>query len=442
MASPPLFRIAARSVRKNARHSAGTVLAIAVGFVAVVIFDGYLAFLQQDQIESVGERMMLRDVVVERPDADAARSSGRPYEDSVLREQEEQAFLDAWLADHASEISARARCLYAWGSASTGRASAAFLSAGYDIADGTKLRGRFFWDALAGRPLQRDHENSVVLGRGLGALLDCEPEGSPPVYGKDGNPIAVERPFKCRSPRVQLVANTASGRLNAIDASIVGLVDGGLVEYDSKYVSMPLALAQRLVNTKAVSTYVIHLKDSSRRDAFAAALQRDANAKGVSLVAMPWSRHAYAEESRRVVKVLDVYRAIVATVVVLIAALSVLTTMAKAVNERTREIGTLRSLGFLQRYVVTLFALEAALLALVGTVVGAGLSLVVTFLVNRAGIVYDAGILSVPISAKVAVRPDTYLACAVFLAVLAAIAAVFPARHAAATPIPDALSHV
>ncbi len=441
MASPPLFRIAARSVRKNVRHSAGTILAIAVGLVAVVIFDGYLAFLEQDQIESVGERMMLRDVVVERPDADAARYSGRPYEDSVLREQE-QAFLDAWLADHASEVAARARCLYSWGSASTGRASAAFLSAGYDVADGAKLRGRLFWDALAGRPLQREDESSVLLGRGLGALLDCEPQGSPPLFAKDGKPIAEERPFKCRRPRIQLVANTASGRLNALDATIVGLVDGGIVEYDSKYVSMPLALAQRLVDTKAVSTYVVRLIDSSRRAAFAAALQGAANARGVSLVAMPWGEHAYAEENRRVVKVLEVYRAIVTTVVVLIAALSVLTTMAKAVNERTREIGTLRSLGFLRRHVVTLFALEAAFLALAGTAVGALLSMVVTFVVNRAGIVYDAGILSVPISAKVAVRPDTYLASALFLAVLAAVAAVFPARHAAASPIPDALTHV
>ncbi len=441
MASPPLVRIAARSIRKHARHSAGTILAIAVGFVAVVVFDGYLAFLEQDQIESVGERMMLRDVIIERPDADAARYSGRPYEDSVLREQE-QSFLDAYLASHASEISVRARCLYTWGSASTGRSSAAFLSAGYDIVEGAKLRGRFAWDALAGRPLKGDEESAVLLGRGLGALLDCEPEGSSPVFGKDGNPLAVERPLKCRSPRVQLVANTATGRLNAIDAAIVGLVDGGIIEYDSKYVSMPLALAQRLANTKAISTYVVRLRDSSSRNGFASALQRAANVAGVSLVAMPWGKHSFAEENRRVVKVLDVYRAIVATIVVLIAALSVLTTMAKSVNERTREIGTLRSLGFLQRHVVTLFALEAAFLALVGTVVGACLSLVVTVLVNHAGIVYDAGILSVPISAKVAVRPDTYLVSAAFLATLAALAAVFPARHAAASSIPDALSHV
>jgi putative ABC transport system permease protein len=441
MARPPLVRIAARSVQKNARHSAGTILAIAVGFVALVIFDGYLVFLERDQTEAIGERMMLRDVIVERPDADTARYSGRRYEDSVLR-AEEQEFVDGWLAEHAAEVAARARCLYTWGSASTGKASAAFIAAGYDIADGTRLRGRFAWNTIAGRPLQREDESSVLLGRGLAALLDCEPVGSPPLFTEDGKPIAAERPFACRRSRVQLVANTASGRLNAVDAAIVGIVDGGLVEYDSKYVDMPLAVAQRLAGTTAVSIYAIRLRDATRRAAFAAELQRAADARGVSIVAMPWGEHAYAEDNRRAMKVLDVYRAIVATVVVLIAAMSVLTTMAKAVNERTREIGTLRSLGFLRRDVVALFAIEAAFLALAGTAAGTLLSLAVTVVVNHAGIVYDAGLVSTPIVAKIAVRPDAYGASAAFLAALAAAAAVLPARRAAARPIPDSLSHV
>jgi putative ABC transport system permease protein len=441
MARPPLVRIAARSVRKNARHSLGTILAIAVGFVALVLFDGYLAYLEQNQTEAIGERMMLRDVIVERPEADAARYSGRPYEDSVLGERE-QAFVDGWLAEHAAEIVARARCLYAWGSASTGRASAAFIAAGYDIADATRLRGRFAWNTIAGRPLQREDENAVLLGRGLGALLDCEPDGRAPMFDGEGRPIAEERPFTCRRPRVQLIANTASGRLNAVDAGVAGIVDGGLVEYDSKYVDMPLAMAQRLVNTTAVSTYVVRLKEPSRRTAFAAALQRAADARGVSLVAMPWNAHSYAEEYRRVVKVLDIYRSIVATVVVLIAAMSVLTTMAKAVNERTREIGTLRSLGFLRRQIVALFAAEAAFLALAGTAVGAVLTLALTLVVNHVGMVYSGGLVSTPISAKVMIRPDAYLASALFLAALAAVAAIVPARHAAARPIPDALTHV
>jgi putative ABC transport system permease protein len=157
---------------------------------------------------------------------------------------------------------------------------------------------------------------------------------------------------------------------------------------------------------------------------------------------MPWIEHSSSEESRRGMKVLGVYRVLVASVVVLIAAMSVLTTMAKSVSERTREIGTLRSLGFLRRHVVSLFALEAALLAAAGTAVGAALGLAISFLVNGAGVMSDAGLMSMPIALKIGLRPGTYLAAALFLSVLAAVAAVLPARRAAQARIPDALSHV
>ncbi len=438
--SRALLRIAARSVVKNARHSAGTVLAIAVGFLALVLFDGYLSFLERDQTDAIGERMMVRDVIIERPDADGVRHSGRPWEDAVLGERE-QAFLDRWLAGHEGAIAARARSLYTWGSASTGKASAQFLGIGTDVAGGVGLRGRFAWNAVAGRPLRGETESAALLGRGLGALLDCEAVGSPRLFGDDGLPIAEERPFTCRRPRVQLVANTASGQLNAVDLEVVGLMDGGLVEYDSKLLTMPLALAQRLVDARAVSNYVVRLHDPSRSAAFAAEVQAAARAEGLDVVAMPWGLHANAEENRRAMKVLGVYRSLVAAVVVLIAAMSVLTTMVKSVSERTREIGTLRSLGFLRRQIVALFALEAAMLALAGTAVGATLGLAITFLVNRAGVMYDGGLMSMPIALKIGLRPDTYLAAAAFLALLAALAAVVPARRAARTRIPDALAH-
>jgi putative ABC transport system permease protein len=438
--SPPLLRIAARSVLKNARHSAGTILAIAVGFLALVLVDGYLSYMLDDQTEAFAERLLVRDVIVERPNAADLRQSLRPFEEAELGERE-QAFLDAWLAGR-SEVVARMRFLYAWGSASTGKASAPFYGLGYDIEDGARLRGRFAWDAVAGRPLQRAGPDAVVLGQGLGARLDCEAVGRPPLYGEDGRPIEEERPFRCRRPRVQLIANTSTGQLNAIEPEVVGLVDGGIVEFDSKYVNLPLPLVQRLVDTKAVSGYVVKLADRSGAEGFARAVRDAARAQGLELAAYPWLQHPNAEENRRSRKTLAVFRVLVALVVVLIGAMSVLTTMARAVSERTREIGTLRSLGFLRRHVVGLFALEAALLSLAGTAIGAGVALGITILLNRAGIMYDAGMVAMPIALHIGLRPGTYVVSAAFLALLAALAAVLPARRAARTRIPEALTHV
>src|SRR6266511_5366240 len=75
--SPPLLRIAARSVRKNARHGAGSILAVAVGFIAIALFDGYRAFIEKDLSDAISERVMVKDVLVERHGAIDLRQRDR-----------------------------------------------------------------------------------------------------------------------------------------------------------------------------------------------------------------------------------------------------------------------------------------------------------------------------------------------------------------------------
>lgn len=57
-------------------------------------------------------------------------------------------------------------------------------------------------------------------------------------------------------------------------------------------------------------------------------------------------------------------------VVMLIAALVVLTTMLSSVNERTREIGIFRAIGFRRSHVVKIIVLEAGLVSIVGGLTG------------------------------------------------------------------------
>jgi putative ABC transport system permease protein len=133
---------------------------------------------------------------------------------------------------------------------------------------------------------------------------------------------------------------------------------------------------------------------------------------------------------------------LVGFLVVVIAGMTVLSMMAKAVAERTREIGTLRSLGFLRRQIVSLFALEAALLAAVASAIGLAATASVTALVNAAGVIYDAGLMAQPFPLHIEYVPGTYLAAGAFLSAVAALAAVLPARRAVRAPIPDALTHV
>ncbi len=437
--SPPLLRIAWRNVRRNARHSLGSILAIAVGFVAISVFDGYLTYLGEDNANMFADMFMMGDLIIEPVGASDADEG---IAGKVLLGEREQAFVDEFLASRAGEVVARMPMIWAWGFASAGKATSRFIAFGYDPVDGAKLRRRLAWNALAGKPLHLAPESSILLGMGLGSLLDCEPTDHAPAKAWDGAIVARERPFACRRPRVQLVASTTSGQLNAVEPEVVGLIDGGLKDLDAKFAQIPLSLAQRLLDTKGLSMYTVLLRDATGAPAFARDLVQAAKAKGIAIVAMPWRDHVSGAEHRRGMRVLAMFRTLMTVVVVLIAGMSVLTTMAKSVSQRTREIGTLRSLGFLRRHVVLLFVLEAALLAAVASLIGLVVTLAITAATNASRITYSAGLAAQPMALGVRYLPATWVGAALFLATVAAAAAVVPARRAARSRIPDALTHV
>ena len=201
------------------------------------------------------------------------------------------------------------------------------------------------WNTTAGVPLQEAPENSVIVGNGLAGLLDCT--GPPAADAMDnGMPIPAERPFTCRNTRLQLTASTEAGQLNVVEPAIVGFFDAGLKELDAKFLSVPLPVAQRLLDTSLVSFYSIALHDERDTAGFVAAFNEAAAAAQATVVATPWREHRFAELYRRTTQVLGLYRTFVVLIVVTIAGMSVFSTMVKAVNERVREIGTLRSIGY------------------------------------------------------------------------------------------------
>ena len=439
-ASKPISRMAVRNVRRNWRHSMGTLLSIAVGFVAIGLFEGYLDNLMVFQATAMSKQGMYGDLLVEREGASSSEGHEDPW--AFHLGEREQSFIDGYLAEHSSEVLTRARFLSMTGLASTGKAGAVFLGSGYDVAEGAALRGEFQWLAVAGKPLELSGPSSVMLAQGLGRILDCEAASNEPARGADGRLIAKERPMKCRRPRAQLTATTQRGQLNVVELDVAGLFSGGLQELDTRLLLVPLSQAQRLLDTDDVSLVSVALREGVDPKRFAAALQGAAKSKGLSLSAMRWQDHEVGELYRRSSELLGIYRSFMVLVVVTIAAMSVLMTMMKAVSERTREIGTLRSLGFLRRHVLWLFIVEAGLLAMLASVAGAVLTLAATLAINHLGITYSAGISTEAIPLAVQVVPRVYLFAMGFLSLVAMAAAFVPARRGAWLAIPEALGHV
>ena len=428
-----LARMAARNVRKHWRHSLGSILSIAVGFVAIGLFSGYLDDLAWRQMAQLSKKSMMGDIIVEHEQA-----SDRAHRDDFWGHQlgaKEQAFLDGYLERERAQVQTRARFLEVVGLASTGKAGVVFLGQGYDVDEGATLRGELRDNATAGVPLEPGMHDQAMLGHGLAAALDCAAAATTA-------PDAGKPALACRRARVQLTATTESGQLNVVEPRVVGLTSVGVKEYDARLLTMSLPTAQRLMNTTAVSRYHVQVAPGVDAATFAARLEQAARAEGLTLRAQRWQDHRFGDAYTRGMTLLAMFRSFVVVIVVAIAAMSVLMTMMRAVSERTREVGMLRSLGFLRREVMTLFLLEAGMLALVSCAVGALATLALTWACNHAGITYNAGLLSDAIPLAVAYVPSVWIMAVSFLSTVAMLATVVPARHAAHLPIPDALGHV
>jgi putative ABC transport system permease protein len=413
-------------------------LSISVGFLAIVVTSCYLDKVDSIYEEGFSRRMMMGDVVIGR------RGSSRPGpEDSwshLLREPE-QRFLEEFLATHAHEIVTRVRHLNIAGMINNGRVSRMFVGSGTDVSEGKAMRAPDWeWNAIAGKPLHLASADSLLLGSGLAQALSCRTGVKLEHLKPGGGYYPEERPFHCEQARLQLSSATETGQVNAVDATVSGLMAAGLRELDNRYVSLPLSLAQRLLDTTGINAVTVRLGRDVDAKRFIAEFLEAANKRGLKLEAATWKEHPRSELYRRSMSVFNLFRLFIVVVVLVISGMSVFNTIVKTVAERTREIGTLRALGFRRNDIVRLFSLEATLLAALSCLIGVCLSLALTVVVNGSGIRYRGGIATEPIPLAIMFDGWIYLRAALFLSVMALFASIIPARNALRVSIPDALA--
>jgi ABC-type lipoprotein release transport system permease subunit len=131
-------------------------------------------------------------------------------------------------------------------------------------------------------------------------------------------------------------------------------------------------------------------------------------------------------------------------ILLVIVVIGILNTLAIAIRERTREIGTLRAIGMQRRKVLWLFLLEAALLGLSGAVAGALVGVAAAAAVNAAR-------LAVPESVQMflmqqhltmAIVTRAVVGDVLFVVAVTTAASLFPALHAARLKPVTAMHHI
>lgn len=168
--------------------------------------------------------------------------------------------------------------------------------------------------------------------------------------------------------RGTLLTNDRDGVMNALDLTYVGVYgQPGLPLPEKKIGYVPLKFAQELLRMEGRATEIaiaLHrFEDAERiKPQIQAAL-------GPDYEVSTW--HEVASFVDEAIAAQNATLGVIAGIFLFIALLGIANTMLMSVLERTREIGTMMSVGVRRRQILTLFLLEAALLGLAGGLLGA-----------------------------------------------------------------------
>jgi putative ABC transport system permease protein len=178
----------------------------------------------------------------------------------------------------------------------------------------------------------------------------------------------------------------------------------------------------------------LKLVDPSAFESFQNAVNADPR---LDLKAYP-ERDYYEGQSETTGTMLRVFATFVTVILSIGAIFGAVNTMYAAVAYRTREIGTLRALGFSPLRIVTAFLAESIALALVGGVIGCIIALPVHGLSTGAMNMTSFSELAF----KFRITPGLLAGGLVFSAVMGAVGGLLPAIRAARIPVARALREI
>lgn len=408
------IKIALRNLLKNRRRSFVTLVAVAIGFAAVGLFRGYTANTYEGLRQSAIRGEGLGHLTIYKAGwAAHAHSDPQSY---MLTPAEIEKITAVTEAD--PHVLLATPQLHVAGLVSNGRTSNIFLAKGVVPADYRTITGAMAgMRALRGEDLSAEAPFGVLMARDLATQLDLAPKGEGVI-----------------------MATTLEGQMNALDISVCGTYDTGSDATNDKYLLLSYAYAQSLYDTDRADRMIVLLDHWRHTQPARLRFEQQLAAAGVPCEIKSWDELSLFYG--KVKGMFDMIFMFIFLIVLIIVVMSTVNTMGMSVMERTREIGTLRVLGLKRRGVSLLFALEGAMLGLLGSLTGAILNVLAWAAIRMAGPSYIPPGVSAPVPLIVNLLPGAMLVLALFLTLLSMAAAVLPARRAARMELVDALGHV
>lgn len=212
--------------------------------------------------------------------------------------------------------------------------------------------------------------------------------------------------------------------------NVVGIFSSGGSGFESEIWGDLTALQPVFNRGGGYQSITVRLTDPSVVEAF----DKDLRANPNMQVQMMSELQFYEGQAGQTAQTLTFLAVFVGVIMGIGAVFGAMNTMYALVSARTREIGTLRALGFSRIAILIAFMIESAFLALIGGIIGGLLALPINSLSGATG---GANFSQVAFAFRV---DPTWMVIGVVGSVLMGLAGgLFPAFRAARTPITSAL---
>ena len=342
-----------RNLFRNLRRTLAILLTIAMGAGALFSFDGFIRGVLEEYREDTIHAQYgygqvntkgYRDKVYENPTRYWIRNGSEVEEFMMGLDGVEQVFPRA---SFSALIKKGNTTVSGHGQGVDGKRESEFFTS-LNVEEGKLLT---------------NEQNGILLGRGLANSLDVHPGDT-----------------------VKVVATSTSGLLNDARFVVTGIFHTGSFEFDSRVFRIQLRPAQRLVKTNRVESISMELRDLSDWDRVSKAIEQrfpDLEATSFAVLDKIFYQHS--------VDWLKAQFSVVQIIILAIVLLGIFNTVSTSVLERKQEIGNLRANGESVFSIMRLFLIESAFLAIIGSVIGIGLSAAVLSLFIDKGILMPPG---------------------------------------------------
>lgn len=271
-----------------------------------------------------------------------------------------------------------------------------------------------------GRMLTSTDEDAVFIGQGLA----------------DAMQIGV-------GDRITMSGKSSHEEMRQRTMTVIGIYDINLASLERQGLYISLAESQRLYDLgENVTEVIVYTETTGKEQPIVDAL--NASLSGYEITT--WQ--TAIPELSATVEMKNAVMTGFSVVILGIASIGLFNILLMAIYERTQEIGLLGAIGLKPRQIALLFLYEGIMIGLVGALFGVVMGYVVTSVIGIFGINYGAFVDMVDYMALMGthIYPtfdlNLTLQRAVMLAVISALAALYPAVEASRREPAEALHHV